>query len=384
MGAGENHFGIVIFDPHQRINLPLEGIGIIHAVCHLDINLLIAFDSNKVDFLFVQYPGIKLISPAQQFNGNDVLNHPAIIGVLGAQLGIFEGMITQIILVIGSQIPLPLNVITPHLIECERIAQIFDVSADGAVVGGHLLFIEVGGHAASGGQIGDIVDEEITETLHQRHIPNIILTLDVSHNQRVEHIRNITVFCLRRLIQIGAGHAAFLNIAGERGIGIIQLKILHELHEGEGINLDLKGTACEQCRQIAAQQEGIGTCDVDVIFLGGMETVDGLLKAITHLHFINKYIVILAIHIGILNVLIQRVMLHEILIDFQIEIDVNHIRVLISRCNIRHERLQQLGFPAAAHTRDDLDVGRSHNFFQLVQVIISLDQTHHSSPRFTL
>ena len=247
-----------------------------------------------------------------------------------------------------------------------------------------MLFIEVGSHAASGGQIGDIVDEEIAEALHQRHIPNVIFSLDIPDDQRVEHIGNVAVFGFRRFIQIRAGHAAFLNIAGKGGIGIIQFKILHELREGKGIDLNFKSAACEQRCQVAAQQKRIGARDVNVILLGGMETVDGLLKAVTHLHLINEHIVILANHIGFLNVLVQCVMLHEILMDFQIEIDVNHIGVLIRSRNIRHERFQQLGFPAAAHACDDLDIGRSHDFFQLVQVKTPLDQTHPASPRFTL
>ena len=49
---------------------------------------------------------------------------------------------------------------------------------------------------------------------------------------------------------------------------IISPLTANEFTERERIDLDFKGAPGKQCRQIAAQQKGVGAGDIDVIFFG--------------------------------------------------------------------------------------------------------------------
>ena len=251
-GTGKNHLRIGILDFQQGIDLALESVGIIDAACNLNIQLLAALDGYEVDLFFIEHSGIQLIAPAKQLNGNDVLYHSAVIGVFRAQLGVFEGMITEIILIVRGKVALSLDVVSPYFVECESVAEILDICADGAVIRFDLLAGEGCRNAAGGGLIGDVVNEKVAQALHQRHIAHTVLSLNIPDDQRIKNIGNIIVFRLWRLIEVRAGHAALLDIAIKGSILVCQLEILHEFIERKGENLNFKGASGEQRCQIAA------------------------------------------------------------------------------------------------------------------------------------
>ena len=71
-GAGNNHLRIGVRDLQQRGHLTRKGVGIVNAVCHLNIELFAALDGDRIDLFLVENAGIDLIAAAEQLNGNDV------------------------------------------------------------------------------------------------------------------------------------------------------------------------------------------------------------------------------------------------------------------------------------------------------------------------
>ena len=132
--AGKYHFWVSVPYFQKRSNFTLEGVGVINAVCYLDIELFASLDRNKINFLFVQHSRIKLIASAQQFNCYDIFNHSAIIRIFCSKFRVFKGMITEIIFIIGGKITLSLNIVPSDLIERKCVTKVFDIGADRPVI----------------------------------------------------------------------------------------------------------------------------------------------------------------------------------------------------------------------------------------------------------
>ena len=128
MRAGKDHFGVRVFDLQQRSNFPLKGSSIADLIRYLDIYFLAAADCHKINFFFIENPGIYLISSAQQFHRHDIFQHPAVIKILCAELSIAEGRIAEIILIVAGKILFPLDVISSDPVKCKRIAKILYIS----------------------------------------------------------------------------------------------------------------------------------------------------------------------------------------------------------------------------------------------------------------
>jgi hypothetical protein len=72
--------------------------------------------------------------------------------------------------------------------------------------------------------------------------------------------------------------------------------------------------------------------------------------------------------------------LHDFFIFIQIEVNMNDIGFSITLPDIIQERLHQLGLSAAPNAGDYLDVRRSYHILQFVQIKITFNQPHETSP----
>ena len=76
-GSGNNHFRISISNLKQRSVFSLKCFLPGNVVADLNINLLAASLSNKVDFLLIELADINIISTAKKLDTNDVFIYSA-------------------------------------------------------------------------------------------------------------------------------------------------------------------------------------------------------------------------------------------------------------------------------------------------------------------
>ena len=107
-------------------------------------------------------------------------------------------MVAEIVLVVGGKIAFALDIVSSDFVKSEGVAEIPDIGADGSVVGLKLLVVKCRRHTAGRVQVGDVVDQEITETFHQRHVAYPILSLDIPDNQQMTPATS-TCRCVGRL-----------------------------------------------------------------------------------------------------------------------------------------------------------------------------------------
>ena len=72
LGSGNNHFRISISDLKQRRTFSFKCFLPGNVVAYLNINLLTALLSNKVDFFFIEFTNIDIISTSKKFYANDI------------------------------------------------------------------------------------------------------------------------------------------------------------------------------------------------------------------------------------------------------------------------------------------------------------------------
>ena len=161
-GSCNNHFGISISDLEQGRIFPLKGFLSGDVIAYLNIYLLTASLCNKVDFPLIELTHINIISTAKQFNTNDILIYSAIVHVSAAEYCITDTGITQIELLGAFQIFLPSNVITFNIIKHESIAQIFNVFANGYMIGSYFIRSQQTTHFIWRSQIADIIHQKFT------------------------------------------------------------------------------------------------------------------------------------------------------------------------------------------------------------------------------
>ena len=80
-GSGNNHFRISISDLKQRRAFSLKCFLPGNVVADLNINLLAASLSNKVDLLLIELADIDIVSTAKKFDANDVFIYSAVTSV---------------------------------------------------------------------------------------------------------------------------------------------------------------------------------------------------------------------------------------------------------------------------------------------------------------
>ena len=129
---------------------------------------------------------------------------------------------------------------------CESIAQILHIVPDGFVVDLILVACERICDISCRRKVGDIVHEEIDNTVHQDRVADFIFLPDSPDDQCIEYVRDIIVLGLRGLIKIRPGHAALSQIPRESCIPVREGIILAELTEREREHLHFKGSTREK------------------------------------------------------------------------------------------------------------------------------------------
>ena len=107
--CGDHVFGVVILDLHEVANLSVRVLRKLDA--DLDVDPLIPPDTDEVDLFGGVLPNIDLVAPALQLQEHDVLQGPVQHLPVVAQEAVFQCDVGQIILLLGSQNSLPLDVI---------------------------------------------------------------------------------------------------------------------------------------------------------------------------------------------------------------------------------------------------------------------------------
>ena len=94
-GSGNNHFRISISDLKQRRTFSLKCFLPGNVVADLNINLLAASLSNKVDLLLIELADIDIVSTAKKFNANNIFIYSAVIHISASQYCISNTAVTQ-------------------------------------------------------------------------------------------------------------------------------------------------------------------------------------------------------------------------------------------------------------------------------------------------
>ena len=138
-GSGNNHFRISISDLKQRRAFSLKCFLPGNVVADLNIKLLAASLSNKVDFLLIELADIDIVSTAKKLDANYVFIYSAIIYISASQYCISNTAVTQIELFRTFKVFLTSDVVSLNIIKYKSIAQILNVLADGYVIGRSLI-----------------------------------------------------------------------------------------------------------------------------------------------------------------------------------------------------------------------------------------------------
>ena len=138
-GSGNNHFRISISNLKERRAFSLKCFLPGNVVADLNIKLLAASLSNKVDFLLIELADIDIVSTAKKLDANDVFIYSAIIYISASQYCISNTAVTQIELFRTFKVFLTSDVVSLNIIKYKSIAQILNVLADGYMIGWSLI-----------------------------------------------------------------------------------------------------------------------------------------------------------------------------------------------------------------------------------------------------
>ena len=134
-GSGNNHFRISISNLKQRRAFSLKCFLPGNVVADLNINLLAASLSDKVDLLLIELADIDIVSTAKKFDANDILINSAIVHISASQNCVSNAAVTQIKFLRAFEIFPATNIVSLNIIKYKSIAQILNVFADGYMIG---------------------------------------------------------------------------------------------------------------------------------------------------------------------------------------------------------------------------------------------------------
>ena len=137
-------------------------------------------------------------------------------------------------------------------------------------------------------------------------------------------------------------------------------------------------TPGEQRCKIGTEQEGIRTCQIDVEFATGMETVDRQLKIRAQLNLVYAEYVFPPGLIMLCSIAMEGMILLQSLVLQIHKVDKDDIHIFIP-ANLRNEHLQKFGFSGTPHTCDDFDIGRAAKLQHPVQIPGTVNQFHIST-----
>mgnify|MGYP007085015822 CR=1 FL=1 len=187
-GSGNNHFRISISDLKQRRAFSLKCFLPGNVVADLNIKLLAASLSNKVDFLLIELADIDIISTAKKLDANDVFIYSAIIHISASQYCISNTAVTQIELFRAFKVFLASDVVSLNIIKYKSIAQILNVLADGYMIGWSLICCQ---------QLTDLITNGKNTTVRL-----LILSIRNSLRRCKTKVSGRVYFCTKSLVTI--------------------------------------------------------------------------------------------------------------------------------------------------------------------------------------
>lgn len=123
-GAGNEEFRVGVADFEERGNFTSEGFFFGKVGRNLDVDFFILSFGDEVDFFIVESANIDFVTAAEKFDSDDVLVGVAIIEVFGAEFGVFDAVVAEVILVLSAEIGFALNIITFNFVKGKSIAKI--------------------------------------------------------------------------------------------------------------------------------------------------------------------------------------------------------------------------------------------------------------------
>lgn len=124
---GNDNFFVAVPDSVQRCKLPLSRFRHVYGFCNLNIFLLVCFGGNKVNLLPVDFTDVDVITAAQKFKVDNILQNMSAVTVTIAQQVIPQANVCNIIFAEGAQIILALYVKTLDFTEDIGFCQCFDI-----------------------------------------------------------------------------------------------------------------------------------------------------------------------------------------------------------------------------------------------------------------
>lgn len=90
----------------------------------MNVDFFILSFGDEVDFFIVESANIDFVAAAEELDSNDVLVGAAVIEVFGAEFGVFDTVIAEVIFVVSAEIGFALNVVTLNLVKGKSVAKI--------------------------------------------------------------------------------------------------------------------------------------------------------------------------------------------------------------------------------------------------------------------
>ena len=361
---GDYILGEVVPDGVVDPELPIDRLRGGQQVGDLDIELLVPLFADEVDLLVAGLADGNGVAPAQQLQIDDVLQDQVDVPHIAAVDGLPDAVVSDVVFLVGGEDLLALEIL-PLDLEQEK-----GVGAEPQVVqngfrGHGALFVAEEFDQRAGGEGGAHIGHHIgDDPLQQVHIPHLVPLDDILELDGVEEVGQILAAGGILVAQISeirhtAAEQILLEALGLRGLRLDGAVQLHELPEGEGVDHKLHIPPAQIGSQLAGQQFGVGTGDVNVAVQCHPEGIDAPLPVL-HLLDLVKEQIDLAIHLtGLLHhMIVQCLGVQQMPIAHILKIDRNEIRRIDA--GFHQLRLHQL-----QHDRLAASTNAGHYFDQL-------------------
>ena len=332
---------------------------------------------NKVDLLLIQLPDINIISPAQKFDADHVFIDPAIIHISAAQDCIPDSGIAEIEFFRAFQILLSPDIKALHVVEYKGITKVFDVFADGDVVGNSLTGSQQLADLVGGGQIADVVHQKFAKPLQNQSIWQGVFLYQISGYDGFIYFLDVVRSVFFGSVNIGTGQTAPNRVFLKKLINITDIiVILTVFLKTKGEHMDLNVASGKEGCQICTQQKGIGAGNVNVVFTFRIQAVDSQLKFGAHLHLVHEEIVCFSFLIMLFHISMQGMVLFDFFEGQVHEINKDDIDIFKILFQILDIGLHQFGLAGTADACDNFDVRSTVQFNDPVQILASSDCLH--------
>lgn len=212
VGAGEEELRVGIGGGKERSDFSLEGGGLADVGGNLDVEFFIGAASDEVDFAFAEGADVDFVATAEKLDGDNILVGVTEVEVVGAEFGVFEGVVTEVIFILRGEIGFALDVETADFIEGEGVTEVVKIEIDSAVADLVTAGAEGVGDAAAGGEVGDVVHQEVADFLEEGGVLDVVFLLNVADDEGVVDVADILVTLGLVGVEVGAGETAPIEV----------------------------------------------------------------------------------------------------------------------------------------------------------------------------